>query len=330
VQPRAGRQKVLDKRLESAMKALGEYDRSLAKLLSTAPASVDTKEKTRTDNLSAWLLSMVLGKNPKAAKYGKVSLSSEFIDNFHATTNIAGLQRAAVLVREGIAPMTAAYVGEIVAVIPEVSFGAPAEDEDADPEAIRFATAALKLGHYHIPVTGSIDRVLLAKDGDDNGIEILDYKSGANKGGAELERGVHNLTLPQLPVYALVLAELLSIDELGALPKSCPITTLGYDYLRHRTSKGLIPAPIPATPTQTVEWTTELGSLVDRAFAGRFDLVPADASQKSYSFGFQRGEIGLRSVSRFGKLPGAGDDDDDNDDDNDEIDTDNDPSGDSE
>ena len=190
-------------------------------------------------------------------------------------------------------------------VEPELPFGWNATRQPDRPGADRLAAATLTLGAHTLSVSGAIDRVLSVPGPEGDLLELLDYKTGRSvPTGSEVTRKVASLELPQLVVYALVLQDLLDGGEtIGALSPGSKVAAWGYDYVRQAASKGLISGRL--LDDDDVDRARDaLSRLVDRVARGSVPPVPLEDRERGpSSWGYKRGPVGLRDVSRFEDLP---------------------------
>jgi hypothetical protein len=185
----------------------------------------------------------------------------------------------------------------------ELAFGPGAKDA-----ALQSVT--VPLGAHEVAIVGSIDRLDRRSVGAGSVLVVIDYKTGRTLTGPESERNVRALERPQLPVYALALDTVLRTPGGRALLGESRVAAVAYDFLRD--PKATL-TELPVTADDLARVTTVLETLVSAAVAGEFWLVPLSDDPKDgrKSWGFPKGRLDLRRVSRFEATVSTSDRDED-------------------
>ena len=204
--------------------------------------------------------------------------------------------------------LTSVLAGSVRAVLTEVPFGDKVDRDDGTtyPDADRLRQATLRLAGRELRVHGQVDRIMVIEGHDGPVLQILDYKTGTPKSKTDVAKGLASLELPQLPVYALVLATLLRSGEaVGRIPAGSVVGAVGYDFVREGGAGGLLDGQL-MPPGELTRVESVLSGLAERALSGRWSLVPLvdDAAGKG-SWGYPKGRCSLRDASRFEGLPGG-------------------------
>jgi hypothetical protein len=222
-----------------------------------------------------------------------------FLDREPFTALVLAARQPVAAVRERLAVLHA----PALVVEPELPFGRNAASGGPRPGAERLAAATLTLGRHQLPVSGAIDRVLAVPSGERALVELLDYKTGGATSASALRKKVASLELPQLPVYALVLQELLDAGEpVGRLPAGSVVAAWAYDFVREAKPGGLVADQLLVEGDEA-RVRDALTRLVDRAARGSLPPVPLEDPERGpSSWGFPRGAVTLRDVSRFEEL----------------------------
>jgi type I restriction-modification system DNA methylase subunit/RecB family exonuclease len=210
--------------------------------------------------------------------------------------------------------------GKVDTVITELPFGPDA----ADLGVPVLENLTLPLAGERHPVRGKIDRVMVVATEQGTLLQILDYKTGASKSAKTLITGMTDLSMPQLPIYALALREALREQiqqggDLLGIPADAKVAVLAYDFVRKATAAGLVDTHL-VTDDDLDNALTALDSLVRRGKSGDWSILPVNTAPTTHAWGWSKGAISLQDAARFEGMPGAGvaievDEEDDNEDD---------------
>lgn len=191
--------------------------------------------------------------------------------------------------------------------------GAPA-DWIVDGEVVGrldLGPVEVPLGAGPVPVRGQIDRLLAVSTRHGTLLEITDYKTGRARPGWSFRRALHQLSDPQLLVYAMVMEQVRDRPDLPASLAGARVASVSWDHVRATYAKPTRRESL--TVPDTVLWVDRdilergreaLGSLLDRGRASDWPLRPrADTCPKLQSWGHDY--CPFSDVCRFRALPAA-------------------------
>ncbi|MEN0063247.1 MAG: PD-(D/E)XK nuclease family protein [Myxococcota bacterium] len=185
----------------------------------------------------------------------------------------------------------------VVAVAAEVPFGLdtaePAIVMDADGKPIgemSLGPVHLPLGRETMPVRGRIDRIMVMDTPHGTLLEITDYKTGRPPPGWKFRQVLHQLSDPQLLVYALVLQQIRERPDVPAPFRGARIAAVSWDHVRNtfqepeRRWRLEVPDTDLLVDTAVLDRAREtIGHLVDRGRSGRWSLRPRSETCPSLS-----------------------------------------------
>ena len=188
----------------------------------------------------------------------------------------------------------------VIAVAAEVPFGldhaeaAMVMDAEGKPIGeMALGPVHLPLGRETIPVRGRIDRIMVMDTPHGTLLEITDYKTGRPPPGWKFRQVLHQLSDPQLLVYALVLQQIRERPDVPEPFRGARIAAVSWDHVRNtfqepeRRWRLEVPDTDLLVDTVVLARAQQaLGRLVDRGRAGRWTLRPrAEACPSIASYG---------------------------------------------
>lgn len=152
---------------------------------------------------------------------------------------------------------------------------------EAVASGLSLGPVALPLGASEVEIQGEIDRVMAIPSRHGPLLELTDYRTDAPAPGWRFRRSLHQLSEPQLLVYALVLHHLQGRHDLPEPFRGARVASVAWDHVRNtyrepqRRQQPDLPQTTLLVDTEVLERTrAALGAVLDRARSGIWSLRP--------------------------------------------------------